>query len=458
MSLPLEMWVMIVRAGDLDAYDLIAMSAISRGWREAAHAMATFLPDEKRLAKVKPRSPDGVDRCNAWNLFASVYCSSYSHFQTHKEQLERAHTVSLSITALTHVHDLSLFAYLKAITIRTVLYMDVGVLRNLDSVSIEDGYKLKNVRFLQTVKHVHLQSLRDVPMDDIEALARVPDLSLITCGIRDATPFANVPCLNLSSNRLLSNVEQLDRVHVLDLSYCTHLTDQNIAPLGTVHTLRLCRCNVHDVSALGGVHTLDLSQCPLMSNVRALGNVYDLNLSGTRVADVSALGHVHTLNLDMCGQLKDVSALGKVHTLSLENTNVSDVSMLGGVHTLNLSYCRLVSRVVELGTCHALTLRGCPKIVHIERLNNVYDLNVDCCPGITAIYESMKKVHRLSLRGCVSLQKAHALNGVYDLDISGTGITDISVLGDVHILTTTRPRLEHYYTAHTTRPLIIRYV
>ena len=73
MSLPLEMWVMIVRAGDLDAYDLIAMSAISRGWREAAHAMATFLPDEKRLAKVKPRSPDGVDRCNAWNLFASVW-------------------------------------------------------------------------------------------------------------------------------------------------------------------------------------------------------------------------------------------------------------------------------------------------------------------------------------------------------------------------------------------------
>ena len=113
--------------------------------------------------------------------------------------------------------------------------------------------------------------------------------------------------------------------------------------------LRLCP-DITDVNNLEGVHTLDLSCCFNLLEISKLTDIQVLALSLNNITDVSALGGVHKLNLGGCPNIMDVSALGGVHTLNLcRCRNITDVSCLSGVHTMNLTYCYNITGMDALG-------------------------------------------------------------------------------------------------------------
>ena len=102
-----------------------------------------------------------------------------------------------------------------------------------------------------------------------------------------------------------------------------HWRDRCIRSRGCIHTGfngvhwyhgRISTCIspilIFTLLALGRVHTLNLSFCTGMTDVSALGTVHTLNLSHcTSVIDTSALGHVHLLDISDCNGIIDVLAL-----------------------------------------------------------------------------------------------------------------------------------------------------
>jgi hypothetical protein len=94
-----------------------------------------------------------------------------------------------------------------------------------------------------------------------------------------------------------------------------HMPTLDLSVMSDVYSLEMSSFNIQNISALGSLHTLRLTKCECVS-----------------VTDVSALGGVHTLTLSKLPITKDVSALGTVHTLQLPNyVGITDVSALGTV-------------------------------------------------------------------------------------------------------------------------------
>jgi len=83
---------------------------------------------------------------------------------------------------------------------------------------------------------------------------------------------------------------------------------------------------------------------------------------------------------------EDVNRLGNVYELDLSDCGgITDVSALGNVHTLNLSYNDNLTDVSALGNVHTLNLSGCIGITDVSMLGNVKILNISWCYGITDI-------------------------------------------------------------------------
>jgi len=183
--------------------------------------------------------------------------------------------------------------------------------------------------------------------------------------------------------------------------------DENIKQICVIklkHTISL-----DDIERLSEIYkvSVDLSYQKITDiDLHKLRNVHTLNLCGTKVVNVSALGNVHTLNLCKT-KVVNVSALGNVHTLNLSYTNVSDVSALRHVHTLNLSYTK-VTDVSALG-------------------------NVPSRPTV-GLDTSVRRLHTLSLSNCYKVKDVSALGNVHTLDLSGTKVSDVSLLKNVREL------------------------
>ena len=75
------------------------------------------------------------------------------------------------------------------------------------------------------------------------------------------------------------------------------------------------------------------------------------------------------------------------------------------------------------------------KIVNnsVEKSNKQICLNLYCCDKITDV-SVLGKVHILNLVGCYQITDVSALGKVHKLDLSGCNITDVSELGNVHTL------------------------
>jgi hypothetical protein len=272
--IPLELWVIIANFG-LNAYDLVAMSAVSREWYRIAHVLASHLPSAARLIGV--RRPAG----------SSIRFASPG-----------------PVRARQPYHTAQPFHYLTC--------WDLDAVLDLSGCS-----ELMNV---EALAGIHTLNLADcLNLSDVSCLGNVYDLNLSVCpNVSDVRALGGVHKLQLAYCRSLANVSALGRVHWLNLSYCRQVVD--VEGLGTVHTLILTGCqNLVDVGSLGAVHTLTLADCPKVSDVSALGGVHTLCLRGCRsVVDVSALGTVHFLDLRLCLAVVDAEALlGRVKLLWL---------------------------------------------------------------------------------------------------------------------------------------------
>lgn len=178
--------------------------------------------------------------------------------------------------------------------------------------------------------------------------------------------------------------------------------------LQDVHTLRLSKTTIVDVSALGGVRALDLSFARV-SDVSALGSVHELNLYGTDVSDVSALGSVRELNLGRTNVF-DVTSLSDVHVLNLSGTAVTDVSALRNLHTLDLSNTA-VTDVSALSNLHALNLSN---------------------TAVTDV-SALGRLHTLDLSD-TAVRDVSALGNLHALDLSKTAVRDVRALGSIQEL------------------------
>lgn len=316
---------------------------------------------------------------------------------------------------------------------------------------------------------------------------RIYSLCISGCtGITDLSPLRNIPVIDLSNCKMLSEKSPMD-VTPLSNAYMLNLTNtavHDVSPLVNVSVLNLKRCtsikNLHvladveeiclvdiyregltkqeEVYNLKNVKVLDFGWWEHLGNISQYGyatvfklyyvwgirsapelwRVSDLDLSGCDLQDVSALGRVDILNLSDCKSLTDVSALGGVRVLTLESCNrITDVSALGGVRVLNLSHCICVTDVSALGNVIELNLSHCRRITDVNSLGRVRVLDLHDCQGITDV-SGLGRVRSLNLRNCPGITDVSGLGRVRELDLSDCpGITDVSCLGRVRELNLT---------------------
>ncbi|RHZ20983.1 hypothetical protein DYB37_001444 [Aphanomyces astaci] len=305
----------------------------------------------------------------------------------------QASTCLQHVTALQHVHDVSLSL--------CVNLQDVSPLAHANSVEISCCPQLQSVTALSWVPHV--------------SLSRCADLV-------DVSGLTHNHVVRVSECYRVTQVSTLrERCHTVDIARCFRITDADLLGQGSMHTVTLSGCNLGpDHPSTWTDHatlcSLDLSNNLDIVHVASLAHLHTIHLNRTSVRVVAPLAHVHTLSLSGCELLEDVSALGGVHTLDLSYcTSVRDVSALGLVHTLNLAGT-LVDVVADLKTVYDLNLSGCPCISDDQVNQLVFN-------------------HTLSLMGCGQLTRVDGLGNVHTLNLANcVGLTDVSMLGHIHTL------------------------
>lgn len=170
-----------------------------------------------------------------------------------------------------------------------------------------------------------------------------------------------------------------------------------------------CSVSITDVSFLDDVFSINLSNCKNISDVSNLGKVSILDLSCTNVSDVSALGGVFKLILRHCKNISNVSNLGKVHILDLSDNHNIDVSNLGNINTLYLNSCRNIIGLNNLINVHTLSLCNCIDITNVIGLENVYNLCLCGCNNITD-FSPLYKVHTLDVRYIKNIDVSGLIN------------------------------------------------
>ncbi|RHZ37088.1 hypothetical protein DYB31_007254 [Aphanomyces astaci] len=305
----------------------------------------------------------------------------------------QASTCLQHVTALQHVHDVSLSL--------CVNLQDISPLAHANSVEISCCPQLQSVTALSWVPHV--------------SLSRCADLV-------DVSGLTHNHVVRVSECYRVTQVSTLrERCHTVDIARCFRITDADLLHQGSMHTVTLSGCNLGpDHPSTWTDHatmcSLDLSNNLDIVHVASLAHLHTIHLNRTSVRVVAPLAHVHTLSLSGCELLEDVSALGGVHTLDLSYcTSVRDVSALGLVHTLNLAGT-LVDVVADLKTVYDLNLSGCPCISDDQVNQLVFN-------------------HTLSLMGCGQLTRVDGLGNVHTLNLANcVGLTDVSMLGHIHTL------------------------
>ena len=140
---------------------------------------------------------------------------------------------------------------------------------------------------------------------------------------------------NFWFGQLVLNYEQRRYLFLSNNFFCDNVVRNNVVQ--KTKFFNLSNTEITDVRMLERLHTLQLHFCTQITDVSMLGKLHTLSLIGcTGITDISMLGGLHILNLHGCIGITDVSMLGKLHTLFLYGcTGITDVSMLNGVKNLH---------------------------------------------------------------------------------------------------------------------------
>ena len=179
---------------------------------------------------------------------------------------------------------------------------DIALLGNIRHLKLYYcGWQITDVSALH---HVHDLSLITLPeVCDISSLTHVHTIYIQNCQqIRDLSALSRSHTVSLYHCHGFSDVSMLGNVYSLTIDECFNVTD--VSMLGKVHSLELSKClHITDVSALGSVHSLHIYMCNHISDVSALSTVvnslYIKSCAG--VSDCSTLGDIPHLKITRCG-------------------------------------------------------------------------------------------------------------------------------------------------------------
>lgn len=112
---------------------------------------------------------------------------------------------------------------------------------------------------------------------------------------------------------------------------------------------------------------------------------------------------------------------------------VVDVKYLNNLRSLDLSCCKNIIDVRSLTNIHTLNLSNC-NISDVSTLGNCHILFLDRCKNITNV-SALGKVTKLSLSHCHNLSDVSALGNVYDLCLCNChSLYNVSLLINNYIL------------------------
>lgn len=298
--------------------------------------------------------------------------------------------------------------------------LDLGDCKNIISASTDNEYddiNANNKRYIGALGNVHtLDILNCKNIGDVSTLGNVYNLTI---------PAKDFSCI-INYNKI-EGISALGNVHSLELFNYNSLTDMDIVTLGNVHKLNLGNCyNITDIGIryLGGIYYLDLTRCIKICDVSSLGNVSRLILSYCdNITDMSvrALSNVEELYLDNCGGLTSIDlgtrpgGLGNIQKLSLACCNNIREIVLSSGDECNIRYINM---------SHCLDIEMNERDISI--LDNIYELNLTGCPGITdASICGLVKPHILYLYYCDGITKAGIKTFIINNDKAETYCHDI---------------------------------
>lgn len=211
--------------------------------------------------------------------------------------------------------------------------------------------------------------------------------------------------------------------------------------------------NFTNTEPLRGIPHLDLSRCTGIRNLEPLQLAQTLKLGGVQIIrghidPLQFLANVTEMWLPTCGIRGDVNVLGNASFLNLSNgwlmmtspdylqqrgyNDITDVSGLGRVKSLRLDYNPRVIDVSALGQVEFLSLVG-TGVRNVSMLGNVPTLILTNCMDLdpTSVLH-LGKNRYLDLSSNPQIDDVSSLGSVSTLILSEcTGVTDVSMLGNV---------------------------
>jgi len=236
----------------------------------------------------------------------------------------------------------------------------------------------------------------------------------------------------LSTDReLVEAAPALSRLVSLDLSGCTHVTDEGVlgflrnGPRGTLVALNLDHCSVSDYAVEA---VADMATALSSLSFACCAGVTDRALRFLAAAKVPIL---RELNMGGCRGITDAG--------------LKRLSAATGITDLNCSGCTAITDA-GLSSClqglRALTtldVSFCPQVTgkFLARLKNrglLQHLNLSSCPGFSdaeaCLLRDLASLRTLQLRGCVRVT-SHSLESLSSLpNLSELNVSDCASIGD----------------------------
>lgn len=331
---------------------------------------------------------------------------------------------------------------------------------------------------LKKMKSLERLSLQGSGLNDISPLSELGSLTELNLGGNDVSDISALKGLSGLRKLYLDNNPVRDLTPVLSLTNLTVLSIRGIKlsedQLERL-SLTLPDCAIYSDAASGEAVQITLG------GVSFLTDVTELNLSGRGIRNISALADctaLKTLNLsgNLIYDLCPLMNLPSLEWLDISENQISDLRPLMGMSTLRVinASANQVSSTVSVGSMSGLTeldlsdnpisdFSGLKKLVHLQRLglmgcgvtdqalenlkalNSLARLKLEDNPelsseGVDALQQSLVSciISHSELVYSVNVDGHSVKTDAVELDLSGTGISDISGLGNLACLQTVR--------------------
>lgn len=228
----------------------------------------------------------------------------------------------------------------------------------------------------------------------LRPLLALLDLNLSDCRVRDESVehlsgLTNLRTLKLRGARITDRslvlLARLHRLRVLDLSHCSHFTDDGLRALTALHTtlenLNLKGCSlisdqgVAELMTLTVLNRLNVSRCRItdvgLEHIGQWPSLRSLNVAACKgITDrgfCAWRAPLKFLNLSGCSELTD-AAVRNLARPSLTNLNLSDCEQitdgaLGCLHT-----CPEL-KTLDVSLCDRITSEGLSALAHIDDIS-----------------------------------------------------------------------------------------